>query len=143
MTNLEQALSFTLKHEGGYVNDPNDPGGETNFGISKRAFPNLDIKNLTLDQVSGIYEKKYWIPAGCQELDLPLAVCVFDTAVNMGVGRALEFLKQTQEPYEYTALRRNYYYDLADRKPTMKKYLNGWLNRVIDLRKFIDVLNNS
>ena len=44
---FEEAVKSVLKHEGGYVNDPKDPGGETNFGISKRAFPDLDIKNLT------------------------------------------------------------------------------------------------
>ena len=143
MTPLEQALAFTLKWEGGYSNDKADPGGETNFGISKRAFPDLDIKNLTMEQVVGIYHDKYWEPAGCSALELPLAVCVFDTAVNMGVSRALGFLNLTKEPIEYTTLRRNYYYDLVQRKPDMKRYLNGWLNRIVDLRKYIDILTTQ
>jgi len=141
MTNLESALVFTLKWEGKYVNDPKDPGGETKFGISKRAHPNEDIKNLTMDRVVEIYSKKYWKPAGCEGLELPLAVCVFDTAVNMGVKRALEFLRLTKEPIAYTTLRRNFYYDLATRKPAMKKFLNGWLNRIVDLRKYVQILS--
>ena len=52
-----------LKHEGGYVNDPSDPGGETKYGISKRAFPDLDIKNLTEEQAILIYYDEYWLDA--------------------------------------------------------------------------------
>ncbi len=55
MTNFEGALKFTLSWKGGLVNDPNDPGGETKYGISKRAYPELDIANLTLEQAKGIY----------------------------------------------------------------------------------------
>ena len=50
-----EAVSVVFKHEGGYVNDRNDPGGETNMGISKRAYPDLDIKNLTQDDAAEIF----------------------------------------------------------------------------------------
>jgi len=154
MTNLEQALNFTLRWEGGYVNDPSDPGGKTKYGISDRRDGKIDgnadidgdgtgdvsIEMISLDQATEIYRRYYWEPAGCSGLELPLAVCVFDTAVNMGVSRALKFLQQTKEPIEYTALRRDYYYELATRRPAMKKYLKGWLNRIVDLRKLVDIL---
>ncbi len=148
-SNLELALEFVAKWEwgnrkdGGYTNDPVDPGGETKYGISKRAHPKLDIKNLTLEDALVLYNKEYWSPAGCSGLDLPLAVCVFDTAVNMGVSRALPFLQNTKEPIEYTTLRRNYYYNIVGKNPTQKKYLNGWLNRIIDLRKYVDILTTQ
>ncbi len=142
MTNLEKALAFSLKWEGKYVNDPDDPGGETNYGISKRAHPNEDIKNLTLERVTKIYEEEYWNPAGCGGLELPLAVCVFDSAVNHGVDRALEWLEETHDPLVYTAVRRNFYYMLA-KNPKRKKYLKGWLNRVIDLRKYVEILQKE
>lgn len=152
-TNLETALEFTLGWEcgknkdgslkDGYTNDPTDPGGETKYGISKRAHPTIDIKNLTLDGAIAIYGKEYWEPAGCSSLELPLAVCVFDTAVNMGVKRALQFLQNTKEPTEYTALRRNRYYDIVAKNPSQQKYLNGWLNRIIDLRKYVDILTTQ
>ena len=141
MTNLETALVFSLKWEGGYSFDKDDPGGETNYGISKRAHPDLDIKNLTMPLVVEIYRKEYWEPAGCDNLDLPLAVCVFDTSVNMGVRKALQFLKETKEPIAYTTLRRNRYYELAKNNPKLNKFLNGWLNRIIDLRKYVEILS--
>jgi len=59
MANFNQALKKTLVFEGGYVNDPDDPGGETNFGISKRAYPDLDIPNITDRQVRNIYWRDY------------------------------------------------------------------------------------
>ncbi len=62
--NFEKAMTFIFKWEGGYVNDGNDPGGETNFGISKRAYPNLDIKNLTKDEAKQIYYRDYWEKSG-------------------------------------------------------------------------------
>ena len=56
-----EAIGVILYHEGGYVNDKDDPGGETMMGISKRAYPNLDIKGLTEDDVKEIYHKDYWL----------------------------------------------------------------------------------
>ena len=60
MSNFDRAFRFLIGEEGGYVNDPADPGGETKFGISKRAYPQLDIKSLTLDQAKAIYRRDYW-----------------------------------------------------------------------------------
>ena len=57
---FEDCIDKVLEHEGGYVNDPNDLGGETNFGVSKKAYPDLDIKNLTRDEAKEIYRKDYW-----------------------------------------------------------------------------------
>lgn len=82
------------QHEGGYVNNPNDPGGETKYGISKRAFPGEDIPNLTLDRAKQIYCDKYWGPAGCDGVPSEVAYELFDMAVNMGVGTAIKALQQ-------------------------------------------------
>lgn len=60
MANFDPAIAYVLANEGGYVNDPNDPGGETNFGISKRAYPDVDIKNLTVDGAKAIYRRDFW-----------------------------------------------------------------------------------
>ena len=57
MAAFEDALDLVLKHEGGYVNHPKDPGGETNYGISKRAYPDLDIRHITEEEVASIYRK--------------------------------------------------------------------------------------
>lgn len=91
---FEFALHNTLRHEGGYSNDPRDPGGETNLGLSKRAYPNLDIKNLTLEQASEIYRRDYWDKIRGDSLPPSLAILCFDTAVNMGVQRAVMLLQE-------------------------------------------------
>jgi len=139
---FEDALKFVLKWEGGYSNDPNDPGGETKFGISKRSYPNLDIKNLTLEQAKEIYFQNYWLKAGCDELTSPLDIIVFDTAVNMGVSRAKEFLDKC---FSYNADENLGYHSWRDyliRRivfyaglGTAKLYIRDWVNRVVDLYK--------
>ena len=83
----------TLKIEGGYVNDPHDPGGETNFGISKHSYPDLDIKNLTIAQATNIYYNDYWIKPKINQLPDLLAGKVFDAGVSMGTGGAIGLLQ--------------------------------------------------
>jgi lysozyme family protein len=91
---FKTALDLILKHEGGYVNHPEDPGGETKYGISKRAYPDVDIKNLTPEQAGEIYYKDYWCKVQCDSLPEPVALMVFDAAVNMGVRRAAKQLQK-------------------------------------------------
>lgn len=94
-TDWEKAIAFTLRMEGGdqVENDPNDPGGKTKFGISQKAFPDLNIDDLTLEAAKAIYRKNYWEACRCDELPSDLAICVFDTAVNQGVGKAKRLLQ--------------------------------------------------
>lgn len=87
------ALQFVLRHEGGYVNDPRDPGGETKYGISRRAYPELDISSLTLEDAGRIYKRDYWDRLSLDSLAPLLAVAVMDAAVNMGRGRAVKLLQ--------------------------------------------------
>jgi len=94
---FELAITFVLKWEGGYVNDPHDPGGETKFGISKRAYPNLDIKHLTLEQAKEIYFEDYWLKAKCdkiESLSQRLAFAHFNFSVNAGIRRAVKTLQE-------------------------------------------------
>jgi lysozyme family protein len=88
------AFEIVVGHEGGYVNDPRDPGGETRFGISKRAYPHLDIKTLTLEQARGIYRADYWDACRCDDLPAALRLMVFDCAVNQGAEAAQRFLQE-------------------------------------------------
>jgi lysozyme family protein len=87
--NFDQAFERTLGHEGGYCNNPADPGGETKFGISKRAYPALDIAALTVDQAKAIYLRDYWGPAGCDAVPECIKADLFDMAVNAGVRKAI------------------------------------------------------
>ncbi len=152
MTNLNdfrKALQFTLKWEvgnkpnGGYTNDPADPGGETKYGIAKRYHPSVDIKNLTPEQAASIYANEYWDAAGCDSIPFPFNVAVFDTAVQPGIGHALDWMKQAQDVYSFLGLRKQFYYDQINKIPTKIKFLKGWLARVDDLRKFVDIAIQS
>ena len=93
MTPFEKALAFTLSQEGGYSNDPNDSGGETRFGISKAAYPNEDIKNLTVERAAELYKRDYWDKCGCGLLPSPVAIVLFDGAVNQGPAKAPRLLQ--------------------------------------------------
>jgi lysozyme family protein len=87
------AFAKVVSVEGGYVDDKNDPGGATKFGISQRSYPDVDIKNLTLDQAKEIYRADYWNPVHGDELPDPLSHFVFDAAVNQGVSHAIYMLQ--------------------------------------------------
>lgn len=91
---FETAFARLLGHEGGYVADSRDPGGETKFGISKRAYPHLDIKSLTLAEAKAIYRRDYWDRAQCDRLPGGVAFEVFDAAVNSGPGQAVRWLQR-------------------------------------------------
>jgi lysozyme family protein len=93
-TIYEKAFNWIIRAEGGYVNDSQDPGGETKYGISKHAYPQLDIKNLTLDQAKEIYYKDYWLKCKCDQLPEKLALIVFDFAVNAGISRSIKTLQR-------------------------------------------------
>ncbi len=130
-TSFQQGIKFVFRWEGGYVNDPNDLGGETNFGISKKAYPYLEIKEMTKELAEEIYHRDYWVKAGCFELAYPLDIVVFDTSINLGVRRALEFVKLTHDVEMYLLFRLKYYVEL----PSAKFYINGWSRRLISLWK--------
>lgn len=92
-TDWEKGIAFVLKEEGGYSNDPTDHGGETNFGISKNRYPAVDIKNLTAEIATDLYKKDFWNYCHCDELPSPLAIAVFDAAVNQGEKTAIKMLQ--------------------------------------------------
>lgn len=130
------ALRFTLPHEGGYVNDPDDVGGETKWGISKKAHPELDIPSLTPEQAAEIYYREYWTPAGCNNYEPPLSTLLFDTAVLFGVGRAREFLEKSKGNYmDMCQLRKNYHINRVRQKQSQQKFLAGWLARTRNLEE--------
>jgi lysozyme family protein len=93
--NFEAAFAVVIGHEGGYVDDQRDPGGETKYGISKRAYPAEDIKALTLDRAKQIYQRDYWDRCSCSSLPAWLRLMVFDTAVNMGTDAAAKILQMS------------------------------------------------
>jgi lysozyme family protein len=89
--NFDDAFKRLIGHEGGYSNHSKDPGGETQYGISKRQYPHLDIAALTLDDAKQIYKRDYWDKVRGDDLPYPIAFELFDAAVNHGVRRAIDF----------------------------------------------------
>lgn len=94
MSAFEQAFRRTVAWEGGYVNHPSDPGGETNFGISRRAYPHENIAGMTLERAQFLYHRDYWQPCRCEDLPPLIAIELFDAAVNSGVGQAVRWLQR-------------------------------------------------
>jgi lysozyme family protein len=95
--NYEACLDMILHHEGGYVNHPKDPGGETNLGVTKRVYEDFggtkDMKDLTVEDVAPIYEKNYWGRMKYDDIPSGLGLCVFDFGVNAGTGRSAKYLQ--------------------------------------------------
>lgn len=92
--NFDVAFDRLIGSEGGYVNNPEDPGGETNWGISKRAYPNVDIKNLTRDGAKAIYLRDFWNRIHADEMFDGVAFQTFDFAVNSGIETAVRYLQR-------------------------------------------------
>lgn len=159
MARFIDAIETVLAHEGGYVNDPNDRGGETNFGISKRKYPNVDIAALTRHGAIEIYRRDYWLPIYNEIESQTAATKVFDLAVNTGHRRAHQlaqwaccdagrlvrvdglFGPRTLEAVNYAdhelfvklLIYRavGFYRDLA-RSPSQRGFLYSWVARVYD-----------
>ncbi len=95
--NYDKCLETILHHEGGYVNHPKDPGGETNLGVTKRVYEEWggtkDMKDLLVEDVAPIYKKNYWDKLKGDNLPSGLDLCVFDFGVNAGPGRAAKYLQ--------------------------------------------------
>ena len=152
-----KAVGFVLAKEieGGYVNDPRDPGGETNYGISKRSYPGVDIKNLTREAAVAIYYRDYWKAVKADNMPPLIAVCAFDAAVNQGVRAASTLLQKAAgvaadgqigpitlktinnaDPInlmtEYLGWRLHRYANTAN----AITYMRGWSNRILRLQRF-------
>lgn len=155
MALFNNSIPVILMHEGGLTSDT---GGLTKFGISQKAYPKLDIKNLTVEDAKKIYLQDYWSPLKLDNFtDQHLATAVLDTAVNMGQKVAVKMLQiallkagenlvidgiigplttgatNRQKPHfvnDFIADRIQFYKDLAIGNPyKYQKYLNGWVKR--------------
>jgi len=136
---------WILEVEGEYVNDPRDLGGETKYGICKRSFPQLDIKNLSIEKAMEIYKKNYWDPLQLEKLPFSVAFVIFDTAINCGKETAIILMKNVKydpvrDPLRFTmkylGLREKYYTKLAN----FNYFGRGWINRIAKLKdKFLEL----
>ncbi len=150
-----QYFEWLLPWEGDYENDPNDPGGETRWGINKRDHPEVDIRRLTKEGAKAIYFSHYWKPSSADKLPPRTAWAIMDCAVNSGRVRAIQWMQELlgvaadgvigpvtlRAAHAYgdamlanriLARREKYYRSLAT-QTRFKRYLRGWLNRNNDL----------
>lgn len=176
MDHFDFALSLVLKHEGGHVNDNRDPGGETNLGISDRrdgridgmadingdGVPDVAISKITKVQAAVVYRRDYWNACKCDQLPGPLAVFLFDTAVNCGNRAAVRMLQRAVGANDdgvigpatiakclamaplaaanYMAIERLTHYR---KLKTFATYGKGWTRRVQDVLMQIETLDGA
>ena len=159
LTNFDEIIEITLEHEGGYVHDSNDLGGETNYGITKRFYSDVDIKNLTKEQAKDIYKQDYWDKNKVDEMPDDLKHIYFDMCVNQGKGTAVKILQRATNakggdlkvdgglgPMTLSAInkyspeldrvrcyRLKHYYDLVNKKPEQERFLFGWYRRALEV----------
>lgn len=137
--NFESWMNNLREWEGFGDNDPDDPGGETFFGLSRRYHPTLSPWPPTWEQAKAVYLQEYWIRQGCDALPFPLDVLHADSCVNPGPGAAATFLHDSGEHadplrrcVEYATLRLRYYLAAIRKRPVALKYLGGWTDRTLD-----------
>jgi lysozyme family protein len=105
MTSFDKAFAYTMEWEGGskFTNDPDDPGGATKYGVSKRSHPDIDIENLTEEAAKTLYALNYWNGINGNQLaekSERVAIKVFDMGVNIGTVRAVKFLQESLNSLE-------------------------------------------
>jgi len=149
--NFDSAFDALISHEGGLVNNPNDKGGLTKYGISQRSYPTLDIAALTLPEVRRLYKRDFWDRAQCDKLPPGVAFDLFDCAVNSGIGQAVRFLQRAvgvaddgnigpitlaavarHEPEAIQARYSGHRLDFMTRLSTWDVFGRGWSRRIAE-----------
>ena len=158
MITFENIIDKVLEHEGGYVNDPYDKGGETKYGIAKRWFPELDIKNLSKEEAVNIYYNNYWNPSRAEKLPNDIKATYFDMCVNMGQRQPVLILQQAINSRKVNKIKEDgvignitienagrvskkrlqayrclFYGKLVVQKPDQERFYYGWYKRATDI----------
>jgi lysozyme family protein len=143
----------------GYVNIPQDRGGETKYGVAQKANPNVNVRSLDLDGAMDVYFNKYWLRGACDQLPHPIPIIHFDGCVNHGIGRANKFLQQAagvdadgdigqmtidavnnMDPRQLIEnianIRTDFYNSIVERDPSQAMFLKGWMRRITEVTDF-------
>lgn len=161
MANFAPIKDQIIPIEGGYVFNKNDPGGETKYGISKRSYPHLDIKNLTLDEANDIYKRDFWNVMKLDQVnDQTIAEKVFWFGVHSGPVTSIKCLQKAlirigmfvmsdgiigketllsvnsmpDTIFKLDSLKLEqiqYYVNIVNAKPSSREFLLGWINRAL------------
>jgi lysozyme family protein len=170
MADFDQCLARTLKWEGGNDDDKDDPGGRTSRGIiqheydaycDRRSKPRGDVWKATDAEIRDIYQENYWFRVRGDKLDAGVAMCLFDTSVNNGVGQCAKFVQRALGPLydgvvdgdfgpktfdglakvndndaligKICEMRQGLFNEIAARRPASRKFLGGWTSRNRDI----------
>ena len=151
---FDEIIEQVLEHEGGIVDDSKDAGGLTNMGISQRAYPDEDIRGLTVERAKELYKRDYWDRYRTGDLPDRLRHIYVDMCINMGGGRAIKILQEAcnsknatkidvdggigpatikaatnVEPFRLRAYRVMFYAELVMKKPEQERFWVGWFRR--------------
>ena len=154
LVKFDDIIEKVLEHEGGLVDDPKDAGGLTNMGISQRAYPDEDIRGLTVERAKELYKRDYWDRYRTGDLPDRLRHIYVDMCINMGGGRAIKILQEAcnsknatkidvdggigpatikaatnVEPFRLRAYRVMFYAELVMKKPEQERFWVGWFRR--------------
>ena len=154
LVEFDDIIEKVLEHEGGLVDDPKDAGGLTNLGISQRAYPDEDIRGLTVERAKELYKRDYWDRYRTGDLPDRLRNIYVDMCINMGGGRAIKILQEAcnsknatkidvdggigpatikaasnVEPFRLRAYRVMFYAELVMKKPEQERFWVGWFKR--------------
>ena len=154
LVKFDDIIEKVLEHEGGIVDDPKDAGGLTNMGISQRAYPDEDIRGLTVERAKELYKRDYWDRFRTGSLPDRLRHIYVDMCINMGGGRAIKILQEAcnsknatkidvdggigpatikaasnVEPFRLRAYRVMFYAELVMKKPEQERFWVGWFKR--------------
>ena len=153
---ISEAIGRLLNREGGYVWDPDDAGGETKYGISKRSYPGEDIKNLTPERATDIYLRDFYEAPGFHKLPIEYSEPVFDLGVHAGPQQAIRIMQRTvrvsadgaigaktvaavvslpsaQFRRKFAVERLLFYLSSILARPKNLKYARGWFMRAVEL----------
>lgn len=161
---FRRAMDFVFLSEGGTNHDPVDRGGKTNFGLSQKQYPNLNLDTITKEEAEEIYYNDYWLKNGCNQFGSPIAIALFDSCVNCGpvarkwlqkaingdnhfvevdglIGIKTMLAAQAQPPYRLAGrligYRIQHYADLIKTYPEQVKFIRGWNKRAGYLLQYI------
>lgn len=137
MSNFDVCSQFVFHEEGGYVFDPHDPGGETNMGISKRMYPNLDIRNLTKVQAAEIYKRDYWDAHNLEPMPQVWQLFLFDSYVQHSPHVVQQFIAGNASVADAMWARVAFYAGLT----TFQYFGRDWMKRMCHLRKALRAIN--
>ncbi len=164
------AVEHVLRVEGGYIDHPNDKGGATNYGISQRQYPHLNIARLTRENAIEIYYDDYWRHYQCDKLPAVMALFLFDAVINHRPKTAVKFIQKAfrvsvdgiigpetlgavnrfKDNADFMAdklllalsYRADFYHDLALENPSQEAFIMGWFRRLFKLQRFINSMES-